>query len=183
MTNDDSQQGAVTPPPPGQPEVRADASTPPTLPRWRDDAERYADSNVLIDAHEDDWAWRRKIRANPTTRLAYRITVGVLGTAVVLLGIVLLPAPGPGWLIIFFGLGILASEFEWAQRLLRYAKARVTSWTDWVGQQNWFVRALVGLGCLLVILAALYLVLWISDVPPWLPFGISEWLQSLPGLK
>jgi len=41
------------------------------------------------------------------------------GAALVLVGIVLaLPGvPGPGLLIIFAGLGVLGSEFEWARRL------------------------------------------------------------------
>ena len=51
-----------------------------------------------------------------------RVLVGVVGGLVTLLGVVALIAPGPGWLIIFTGLGILATEFAWAARAL--AKAR-----------------------------------------------------------
>ena len=51
-----------------------------------------------------------------------RVIVGALGGVITLLGVVALVAPGPGWLIIFTGLGILASEFAWAARLLRQAK-------------------------------------------------------------
>lgn len=40
------------------------------------------------------------------------------GLVVIAVGVVLLVIPGPGWLIIFLGLGILAAEFAWAQRLL-----------------------------------------------------------------
>ena len=35
-----------------------------------------------------------------------------------MLGAIFLITPGPGWLIIFAGLGILASEFAWADRAL-----------------------------------------------------------------
>lgn len=70
------------------------------------------------------------------------------------LGIVLIPAPGPGWLIVFAGLGILATEFHWAHRLLRYARVRVRRWTRWVGQQPLWVRGAIGL-LGLVLLAAL----------------------------
>jgi uncharacterized protein (TIGR02611 family) len=52
-----------------------------------------------------------------------RVLVGVVGGLVTLLGVVALIAPGPGWLIIFTGLGILATEFAWAARAL--TKARV----------------------------------------------------------
>jgi uncharacterized protein (TIGR02611 family) len=41
----------------------------------------------------------------------------LLGFAIVGTGIVLLPLPGPGWVIIFFGFAILASEFEFAERI------------------------------------------------------------------
>lgn len=54
--------------------------------------------------------------------LVKRILVGVLGGLVTLIGVVALVAPGPGWLIIFTGLGILASEFAWAARVLTTAK-------------------------------------------------------------
>lgn len=41
----------------------------------------------------------------------------LLGFTVVGAGIVLLPLPGPGWVIIFAGFAILASEFEFAERV------------------------------------------------------------------
>ena len=41
----------------------------------------------------------------------------LLGFTVVGTGIVLLPLPGPGWVIIFAGFAILASEFEFAERV------------------------------------------------------------------
>ena len=47
-----------------------------------------------------------------------RVIVGVLGGAITVFGVVALVAPGPGWLIIFTGLGILASEFAWADKAL-----------------------------------------------------------------
>jgi uncharacterized protein (TIGR02611 family) len=42
----------------------------------------------------------------------------VAGFALLALGIVLLVAPGPGWLTIALGLGLLAVDFVWARRLL-----------------------------------------------------------------
>jgi len=35
-----------------------------------------------------------------------------------LVGVVMLITPGPGWLTIFLGLGLLAAEFVWARRLM-----------------------------------------------------------------
>jgi uncharacterized protein (TIGR02611 family) len=51
-----------------------------------------------------------------------RVVVGFVGGAVTLIGVIALIAPGPGWLIIFTGLGILATEFAWAAQALAHAK-------------------------------------------------------------
>ena len=53
-----------------------------------------------------------------------RVAVTIAGFAVLLAGIALLVLPGPGWLLIFIGLTILATEYVWAQRLLNAAKRK-----------------------------------------------------------
>lgn len=58
-------------------------------------------------------------------RLARRIVIGVMGGTVLLLGIVMLVAPGPGLLVIPLGLGILGIEFAWARIWLRRLKDSV----------------------------------------------------------
>lgn len=62
--------------------------------------------------------FRAKAKTTAAGELAWRIGVAVLGGAITVLGAVFLITPGPGWLIIFAGLGILASEFAWAERAL-----------------------------------------------------------------
>jgi len=57
-----------------------------------------------------------------TIKHAKRLVVLVIGTTVVLFGVALLVLPGPGLLVIAFGLSILATEFIWARRLLRRVK-------------------------------------------------------------
>lgn len=52
------------------------------------------------------------------TRQAKRLVIFVFGITVLLLGIVMLVAPGPGLLTVGVGLAILASEFLWARRIL-----------------------------------------------------------------
>jgi uncharacterized protein (TIGR02611 family) len=42
----------------------------------------------------------------------------VVGFALVFLGVAMILTPGPGWLTIVFGLGVLAAEFVWAKKLL-----------------------------------------------------------------
>lgn len=42
----------------------------------------------------------------------------LFGFTLLVLGVVMIVTPGPGWLTIFLGLGILAAEFVWARTLL-----------------------------------------------------------------
>ena len=45
------------------------------------------------------------------------IAVATLGSVLIIAGIVMLVIPGPGLLSIFIGLGVLATEFQWAKHL------------------------------------------------------------------
>jgi len=54
-----------------------------------------------------------------TFKQAKRLVTLVIGSTVLLLGVVMVVAPGPGLLSIALALGILASEFLWARRLLK----------------------------------------------------------------
>jgi uncharacterized protein (TIGR02611 family) len=132
-----------------------------------------AGEETLADASPEESARRRgireRIRRRRTIHLVYRTVIGVLGGAIIVLGIILLPLPGPGWLVIFLGLGLLATEFEWAERLLEYAKDKVLGWTHWVQRQSLAVRALIGLGCLLIVVGAVWLYDEVVGVPGWVP--------------
>jgi uncharacterized protein (TIGR02611 family) len=46
------------------------------------------------------------------------------------LGAVMLFTPGPGWLVIFLGLTLLAAEFVWARRLMDRMRQQGTRWKD-----------------------------------------------------
>ena len=129
-----------------------------------------------------DWAWRRRIRANPALYAAYRVFVFVAGLAVVVLGIALVPLPGPGWVIVFLGLAIWASEFRTAQRLLRFVRGKVRAWTTWTAAQSLWVKGLVGLATLALVLGVVWAMLWVSGVPAFLPDGLETWLKTHLGL-
>jgi uncharacterized protein (TIGR02611 family) len=47
-----------------------------------------------------------------------RVFLVIAGFTLLLAGGVMLVTPGPGLLVIFFGLGLLAAEFVWARRLM-----------------------------------------------------------------
>lgn len=55
---------------------------------------------------------------------AKRLVKIVVGFTLLLLGVIMLVAPGPGVLVIIFALALLAAEFVWARRLLNRLKAQ-----------------------------------------------------------
>lgn len=48
--------------------------------------------------------------------------VGVIGGTIFLIGVAMLVLPGPAFIVIPIGLGILATEFAWARRAIRRAR-------------------------------------------------------------
>jgi uncharacterized protein (TIGR02611 family) len=84
------------------------------------------------------------MRATPAGRLTIKIVIGVVGTALVVGGLIMVPFPGPGWLVVFAGLAVLATEFAWAHHVLGHVKRIVHAATDWLKRQNWAVRIIAG---------------------------------------
>ncbi|MFF3614135.1 TIGR02611 family protein [Streptomyces sp. NPDC002580] len=70
------------------------------------------------------------IKARRALHVSWQVGVFVVGLAVVGAGVVMLPLPGPGWLVIFGGMAIWATEFVWAQLVLRWTKRKVTEATQ-----------------------------------------------------
>ena len=102
---------------------------------------------------------RDAVRRLPFGRQLWQALVGVSGLAVIVIGVILLPLPGPGWLIIFLGLGIWGTEFAWAQRLLHFARGHVARWSRWIlARPQWLQVLVVATG--VVLLAALALGSW-----------------------
>ncbi len=131
---------------------------------------------------DDDWEWRRRLRANPTTRQGLRLTVGLLGLVLVGGGLVLVPLPGPGWLIVILGIAVWASEFEPASRLLDFVKENVRRWDQWVRAQTRWVQALVGVVTFCFVAAVLWVVARVLGLPGFLPEGVTTWLHANLGL-
>jgi uncharacterized protein (TIGR02611 family) len=53
-----------------------------------------------------------------TVEQVRRLSRIIGGFTLLVIGVVMLVTPGPGWLVIFLGLGLLAAEFVWARRLM-----------------------------------------------------------------
>jgi uncharacterized protein (TIGR02611 family) len=122
--------------------------------------------------------FRARIEAKPTLRRTYRIGVAVLGGIVLAAGVIMIPYPGPGWLVVFGGLAILASEFHWARRVLHFARGKYDAWTDWLARQPMLVKLAVLALTGLVVLATLYLLNAFYLVASMVGLGHWTWLQS-----
>lgn len=66
---------------------------------------------------------------NMTYKVVRRIVVAVVGSTVLLLGVIMLVTPGPALLLIPAGLAILGLEFAWARYWLRKARRTISSQT------------------------------------------------------
>ncbi|MCX4662701.1 TIGR02611 family protein [Streptomyces sp. SID4919] len=85
-----------------------------------DDAEDEQPERPL-GSRAPEYVQRRKV-----LHLSWQVGVFVVGLAVVGAGAAMLVLPGPGWLVIFGGMAIWATEFVWAQLVLRWTKRKVT---------------------------------------------------------
>jgi tellurite resistance protein TerC len=80
---------------------------------WRRLSDRYS---ARMSRPEGGWLTSRPYR------IARRIAVAVVGSTVLLIGLALLVLPGPAFVVIPLGLGILAIEFAWARLWLNYVR-------------------------------------------------------------
>jgi uncharacterized protein (TIGR02611 family) len=101
--------------------------------------------------------------------------------AVLAVGIAAIPYPGPGWAIVFVGLAILATEFDWARRLLAYTRKRYDKVMAWFRRQGLWVQAMGAAFTGAIVVATLWLlgaVGWSAEL-----VGLEhEWLKSPIGL-
>ncbi|MEY2527035.1 MAG: hypothetical protein QOE73_1806 [Verrucomicrobiota bacterium] len=54
-----------------------------------------------------------------------KILIALIGTTVLLIGVALIVLPGPAFIVIPLGLGILATEFIWARRVIERGRALI----------------------------------------------------------
>lgn len=98
--------------------------------------------------------------------MLHRIGVVILGILIVLVGIVLSGpgVPGPGIAVILIGLGFLALEFDWAERLLERAVLWADRAKDRAEETSTGQRILAGVaGALVVAAFVVAAILW--DIP------------------
>ena len=95
---------------------------------------------------------RTWIRKTPAGRLAWRLIIGFIGGGITVFGAVLLVAPGPGVLVLLAGLGILATEFAWAGRLMMETKRMANKAAERTGMKPWVKYFLISGGAILSII-------------------------------
>jgi uncharacterized protein (TIGR02611 family) len=128
------------------------------------------------------WArWRERLRHRPKAEIGYRIVVAVIGLAVLGVGILAIPYPGPGWAIVFVGLAILATEFRWARRLLAYTRERYDKVMAWFKAQGLWVQVLGAAFTAVIVLGTLWL-LGVVGLAAGLVGIETKWLKSPIGL-
>lgn len=135
--------------------------------------------HVLIEADEDRWAWRRRIRQNPHQLRVYRIGVAIAGLLLICLGIITGPLPGPGGIpLVLLGLATWSSEFEWAYRLRLRLKAEIKKYSGWPTGKK--VAFWLAFSAVCGSLAYSYLLL--LGIPFWMPEVGASLLDHLPGV-
>jgi len=73
--------------------------------------------------------WFSQIRAavglSDISGACRKLIVGVIGMTILLLGVAMIVLPGPAFIVIPAGLGILATEFAWARHAVRRARVMI----------------------------------------------------------
>ena len=98
--------------------------------------------------------WIKKTKAG---RLFWRVVIGIVGGLVTVLGAIALVGPGPGILIVIAGLGILATEFAWAARVMVRTRTYAQKAADKAGIPRWIQFTLIAGAAVVSIVVILYL--------------------------
>lgn len=106
-----------------------------------------------------------------------RTLIAIVGGTVLVIGFIMVPYPGPGWLVVFGGLAILASEFEWARHILHKAKGYYKQYEEWVKQQPPILRVVIWTLTALLVLATMWILNAFGLINQWFNLGL-DWLES-----
>nr|WP_246450294.1 TIGR02611 family protein [Allostreptomyces psammosilenae] len=113
------------------------------------------------------------IKRSRPLHMTWQFGVLLVGIAVVAAGIAMLALPGPGWVAIFAGFAVLATEFIWAQRALIWARRQAARAAEKALDPKARRRNIILAVVALVLLAAAvgaYLWRYGLTLAPWIPF-------------
>lgn len=132
-----------------------------------------------------------RLHRNPVTGALTKIVVTVVGVVVLLGGLVMMVAPGPGIVGIILGLAILATEWTWADRSVTWARRKAAEAARAAKEMDPAVRRrriLVATGTTVAVLGACAAWVVLQDWPGW---SVSLWdrvqamsdhVPELPGM-
>lgn len=106
------------------------------------------------------------------------------GWLVVLVGIITIPFPGPGWLTVFVGTGVLSLELAWPNRLLGWSIQKYDLFEEWWSRQSRGVKCLGVLLMLLLIWAVFALIawfMWTHGLLDWAKPTLQPWVDRVLG--
>ncbi|QQS22117.1 TIGR02611 family protein [Candidatus Saccharibacteria bacterium] len=106
-----------------------------------------------------------------------KILIGFSGWAVLLVGVIMIPYPGPGWVVVFIGLSILATEFEWASDAHNYVHTKYDAWQKWLVSQPFFIKALFWCLTALTVVVTVWLLNGYGLLASWAGLNLP-WLNS-----
>ena len=112
-----------------------------------------------------------------TKQKGKKVVVGIVGGVVLVAGIIMIPYPGPGWLVVFAGLGILSTEFEWASRVLKYARGKYDAWEAWLKKQPRSIKVTFWLLTCAVVIVTIWLLNGYGLINSFLHLE-QDWLNS-----
>ncbi len=120
---------------PEQDSPAAENDTEPVIddgpgPAAADDASVDAEEPEYDPSRIDQWLTRLGVQKSR------RLIIGILGGSTVLIGIAMMVAPGPAFIVIPIGLAILATEFVWARRVMRRVYHTTLFAIGWVGLRD-----------------------------------------------
>lgn len=106
-----------------------------------------------------------------------RALIGFVGWAVLLLGVVMIPYPGPGWVVVFIGLSILASEFDWAKAFHDKLRSKYDAWSDWLKAQPMYIKAIFWILTAVTVIVTVWLLNGYGLIDSWFHLH-QHWLNS-----
>jgi uncharacterized protein (TIGR02611 family) len=115
----------------------------------------------------------RFVQERRTLHLSWQVGVFVVGLAVVAAGVLMLVLPGPGWVVIFGGMAIWATEFVWAQLVLRWTKRKVTEAAQKALDPRVRRRNII-LTCTGLVIIAVLVLVYVARFGLELPWNIEE---------
>ncbi|MFT3871583.1 MAG: PGPGW domain-containing protein [Nocardioides sp.] len=155
------------------------------------DTEEAAESGFWHRVRHRFHRTHRHLHRNPVTGFVTKIVVTILGAAVIGAGLVMMVTPGPGIVAIVVGLGILGTEWHWAQRWMHAMKAKAQAAADKARDMDPKVRrrrlVFIVLG-VICIAGAVWAYVATYDWPSfavtgwdWVQ-GLSRFVPELPGM-